>query len=80
MNEMVLGLLVAFILVVFIFVLIERFSMLHRYASTPDWVNPDLIEEESPDWMKGMDEDEYAVWASGWQNYTAQKAQLREEE
>tara|TARA_R100000951_G_scaffold98656_1_gene88724 strand:+ start:115 stop:342 length:228 start_codon:yes stop_codon:yes gene_type:complete len=75
---MILGLLIAFILVVFIFVLIERFVILHRYASTPDWINPDLIEEEeSPDWMKGMDEDEYADWASGWQNYTAQ---LREEE
>jgi len=43
MKEMVLGLLIAFILVVFVFVLIERLSMLHRYASTPDWVNPNLL-------------------------------------
>ena len=24
-------------------------------------------EDESPDWMKGMDEDEYAAWAQSWQ-------------
>ncbi len=50
--DLLIGLAIAFFLVVFIFVLIERFSMLHRYASTPNWVNPNLIEEESLNYLK----------------------------